>query len=231
MSRRVVLLTVPVAALGLVFAIALARELLVSRPLPAPPAPRASQPSPTSGAAPVPDRGLAADLSAYSMISARSLFNPGRSETSVVASAKPAGRPILHGVVLDGPRSRAYLEDSLVKGVFGYTVGDTVGPGQIKTISADRIMITGPEGTFEVLLNDPAKPKPPAAGVSPAPGAPRPPGVPGAPSAPAAPVPPAPAVRRVIPGPAPSQPPGPPRSSGARGQSSGAGNRSDDDDD
>jgi hypothetical protein len=179
-----------------VFAVALARELVASRPLPAPPAARASLPSPSLGAAAAPDPGPASDLSAYSMISARNLFNPTRSETSAVAAARPAGKPVLHGVVLDGQRSRAYIEDPLAKGVFGYTVGDTVGQGQITTISADRVMIAGPEGTFEVLLNDPSKPKPAPPAVAGAPTAPRPP---------AAPVPPA--VRRSAPGAASGQPP------------------------
>jgi hypothetical protein len=231
LSKRIGLIAFPVAVLGLVFAVLLGRELFLSRPLPASPAPRVSQPSPTAAATPAHSPNAGGDLSAYSMIPARSLFSPGRSETSVAASAKPAGRPVLHGVVVDGPRSRAYLEDSLVKGVFGYTVGDTVGQGQITTINADRVTITGPEGTFEVLLNDPAKPKPPP-GVTPAPAQPRPPAMP------------TPALRR--PGVVPGQPPGvgnqsmgiggrPPGASGrppgASGQSSGASGQSSDDDD
>ena len=190
------MLNIPLAAVGLVFAVALAREIFVSRPLPAPPAARASLPSPTLGATAVPDQGPPSDLSTYSMISARNLFNPARSETSTAVAARPAGKPVLHGVVLDGARSRAYIEDPFAKGVFGYTVGDTVGPGQIQTISADRIMISGPDGTFEVLLHDPSKPKPaPPAAVGAAP-APRPP---------AAPVPPV--MRRPVPRAAPGEAP------------------------
>lgn len=218
MSKRLVLLTVPVAALGLIFAVLLARELFLARPLPAPPAPRIAHPSPRASVMPVPGHNAGGDLNAYSMIPARSLFSPARSETSMAASAKPAGRPVLHGVVLDGPRSRAYLEDSLVKGVFGYTVGDTVGQGQITTISADRVMITGPEGTFEVLLNDPAKPKPPP-GVTPAPAQPQPPGAPGIPG-----------MRR--PGQLPGQPPGAGnQTTGAGGRSPGGGGQSSNKDD
>lgn len=190
------MLNIPLAAVGLVFAVALARELFVSRPLPAPPAARASLPSPALGAAPASDRGPASDLSAYSMISARNLFNPARSETSAAVAARPAGKPVLHGVVLDGSRSRAYIEDPVAKGVFGYTVGDTVGPGQIQTISADRIMISGPEGTFEVLLHDPSKPKPATPAAA---------GVATAPRPPAAPVPPA--MRRPVPRAAPGETP------------------------
>lgn len=196
MSRRLLLLNVPVVAIALAFAVLLAREFLVSRPLPPPPAPRASLPQPTFGETATPNQGPASDLSAYNMIAARNLFNPSRSETSGVAAAKQAGRPVLHGVVLDGQRSRAYIEDPLAKGVFGYTVGDTVGQGQIKTISADRIMIAGPEGTFELLLHDPSKPKPAAPGVVGVPTAPRVPAAPGAPP-----------VRRSPPGAAPAQPP------------------------
>jgi hypothetical protein len=210
-SRRLLVLTIPVAALGLLFAVALAKEILVSRPLPAPPSLRASQTSLTSGGTPVPDDSPVAELTGYGMIASRSLFSPGRSETSTAASAQPAGRPVLHGVVLDGPKSRAYLEDPLVKGVFGYTLGKPVGPGQIKTISADRVLITGPEGTFEVLLNDPSKPKPSVAGVVPAPAAPR---------SHAVPVSPTPAVRRSPAVPAPSQQPAAPMSSSAGDQSS-----------
>ena len=184
------------AAVGLVFAVGLARELVASRPLPAPPAMRASLPSPSLDAAAAPDSDPASDLSAYSVISARNLFNPARSETSMAAAARQTAKPVLHGVVLDGKRSRAYVEDPLAKGVFGYTVGDTVGRGQITTISADRIMISGPEGTFEVLLHDPSKPKPAAPAAAGAAAAPRPP---------AAPV--APAVRRFPPGTTSGQPP------------------------
>ncbi len=190
------MLNVPLAAVGLVLAAALAREIFVPRPLPAPPAARAPLPSPSSGAAAAPDNGAASDPSAYGMISTRNLFNPARSETSTPATARPTGKPVLHGVVLDGPRSRAYVEDPLAKGVFGYTVGDTVGRGQITTISADRIMIAGPEGTFEVLLHDPSKPRP---------AAPAPAGAATAPRPPAAPVPSA--VRRSVPGAVPDQPP------------------------
>ena len=190
------MLNVLLAAVGLVFAVALARELFVSRPLPAPPAARASLPSPTLGAAAAPERGPAPDLSAYSMISARNLFNPARSETSTAAAARPTAKPVLHGVVLDGPRSRAYLEDPLAKRVFGYSVGDTVGPGQIQTISDDRVMISGPEGTLEVLLHDPSKPKPAPPAAADAATAPRPPGGPVLP-----------ATRRLVPRAAPGEAP------------------------
>jgi hypothetical protein len=62
----------------------------------------------------------------------------------------------------------------------------------VQAISADRVIIARPEGRLEVLLQDPAKPRPangaaagapPAAGgeAAPAPQAPTPPGAPAAP--------------------------------------------------
>jgi hypothetical protein len=185
LPKRLVLIAVPVTTLGLLFAVFLGRELLLPRPLPAPPAPRGSEPSSTAAVTPDLGHKAGGDLGAYGVIPSRSLFSPARSETSTVTSAKPAGRPVLHGVVLDGPRSRAYFEVSLAKGVFGYNVGDIVGQGQITTIRADRVMFAGPGGTFEVLLNDPANPKPPAPGVTASPAKSPPPAAPATPVMPA----------------------------------------------
>lgn len=114
-------------------------------------------------------------------IAARNLFNPGRSETATAAA--PVGKPILHGVVIDGAKSRAFLEEPPAKRVSGYSVGDTIGGGRIQQISDDRIVIARPEGLLEVLLQDPSKPRatpasaapgqqPPAAAVAPAPSSP-----------------------------------------------------------
>jgi hypothetical protein len=72
---------------------------------------------------------------------------------------------VLHGVVLDGPKSRAYLEDPLVKRTFGYAVGDTLG-GRVESIAADRVVIGRGDESVEVLLRDPSKPRP----TPPAPG-------------------------------------------------------------
>jgi hypothetical protein len=215
LPRRLLLLTLVVGAVGLVFVFALGRELLTSRPLPPPPAARTAQPAPAAGPVTALARSPGGDLGAYNLIPERNLFNPTRSESSVVAARGPMIKPLLHGVVLDGPRSRAYLEDPAAKRVFSYIVGDTLGPGRIETIGADRVVIASPEGSFEVLLRDPSKPRPapPAAAAAPgAPGAPAatpaaaaptPPGAPVAQSAPTAPgVPPAQqAVRipRVVP--------------------------------
>jgi hypothetical protein len=107
-----------------------------------------------------------------------------------VVAAGP--KPLLHGVVMDGPTSRAYLEDPTVKRTFGYAVGDTVGGGRVQSISEDRVVIARPDGLVEVLLQDPAKPKlavPAAAAATPAP-----PAAPAAPGVPASRVPAAPPV-------------------------------------
>jgi hypothetical protein len=93
------------------------------------------------------------------VIAAQNLFNPARSETAG-AAALPVVKPILHGVVIDGTKSRAFLEDPAVKRVSGYSVGDSVSGGRIQTIADDRVVIARPEGMMEVLLQDPSKPRP-----------------------------------------------------------------------
>jgi len=106
------------------------------------------------------------------VIPARNLFNPGRSETAT-APAVAVAKPILHGVVITGAKSRAFLEDPAAKRVAGYSVGDTVGGGRIQKIADDRVVIARPEGLLEVLLKDPTKPRPaPTASSAPAQGGP-----------------------------------------------------------
>jgi hypothetical protein len=196
-TRRLLLLNVVVGLLGCVFAAGLTRELLAAHPLPSPPAPRGARPaavpasaSPASAPAPA----------AYGVIAAKNLFSPSRSEAPVGPVVAAGPKPLLHGVVMDGPRSRAYLEDPQLKRTFGYSVGDTIGGGQVESISVDRVVIGRADGLLEVLLQDPAKPKapptvapgpaaaaapvaPPRAGLTPAVAEARPPNapVPGAP--------------------------------------------------
>lgn len=102
----------------------------------------------------------------YAAISARNLFNPSRSETVIVATS--TAKPLLHGVVIDGTKSRAYLEDPPAKRVVGFSVGDEVAGGRIQKIASDRVLIARPEGVMEVLLRDPSKPREaPTAAVAP----------------------------------------------------------------
>ena len=162
MTRRLLIVNILLGVFSCFFAVALIRELRVARPLPAPPALRATLPAsvPTPTIAPAP-------LASYEVIAAKTLFSPNRSEVTA-ATAVAGPKPVLHGVVVDGAKSRAYLDDPVAKRVLGYAVGDSIGGGRLQAISPDRVMIAGPQGTVEVLLQDPSKPKPAAA---PTPGA------------------------------------------------------------
>ena len=97
---------------------------------------------------------------------AKYLFSPSRTEGAPRSAQKPAvplpPKPILLGVVVDGPSSRAYLEDPSTKRVFGYQVGDSVAGGKLEKIADDRIQISRSDGVMDVLLSDPTKPRPPA---------------------------------------------------------------------
>lgn len=87
---------------------------------------------------------------------------------------------------MDGPKSRAYIEDALLKRTFSYGIGDTVGGGRVESITADRVVIGRGDGLVEVLLRDPSKPRPAPTAATPtpvtsaaavaAPGTPVPPG-------------------------------------------------------
>jgi hypothetical protein len=164
MPRRLLVLNAVLAIICVAFAVGIVRTLRAKHPLPAPAAQRAaaaSQPTATTEAG---DPGL----EAFAVIAAQNLFNPGRSETA--AAAVSVAKPILHGVVIHGAQSRAYLEDPTAKRVAGYSVGDTImGGGKIQKIADDRVVIARPEGLIEVLLQDPSKPRPaPTATAAPA---------------------------------------------------------------
>lgn len=157
MSRRLLALNILMGALSCLFAAGLIRELITARPLPAPPAVRPAGPTPVS--APVPSQGA----QAYGSIATKNLFHPSRSEALAGPVVATGSKPLLHGLVMDGPKSRAYLEDPVAKRTFGYAVGDAVGSGRLQSISHDRVVIAGPDGPTEVLLQDPSKPRPVAA--------------------------------------------------------------------
>lgn len=170
MSRRLIALNVLIALVVAALGTLLVREVAERRTVPPPSA--AARPATTL--APELDPGAVAavranePISAYDVVAARTLFNPSRSESAPVAvapapAAPPAPRPILHGLVIDEDRSRAWLEDPASKRTFGYAVGDSVGGGRLERIAADRVVIARPEGPIEVLLRDPSKPRPPVA--------------------------------------------------------------------
>jgi hypothetical protein len=147
--------------------ISLGRDLARPQLLPPPPAPRQARPASATSSSPVPEE----KLEQYNVIVAKHLFNPSRSETSAASPATPAiplpPKPLLHGIILDGEKSRAYLEDPSTKRVLSYRVGDPVAGGELKTISADRVSIDRQDGQINVMLKDPAKPAPiPVAGAS-----------------------------------------------------------------
>ena len=221
MPRRLLVLNVALGLVSLFFAVGIVRALLVKHPLPKPTVLRAVAPTPPVAPATASD----AKAEAYAAIAAQNLFNPGRNEMgSSTAATASVVKPILHGIVIEGGKSRAFLEDPSIRRVGGYSIGDSVGGGQIQKIAYDRVVIARPEGIVEVLLQDPSKPRPVAPGPAgpavtvpgqPVPGQPVPgqpvPGqaVPGQVPVPAAPLvqaPPSGPVQ-VAPPPAPGAPP------------------------
>jgi hypothetical protein len=171
LSKPVLFVNAILAGLAVFCAVLLFRDLSHARPIPAMPSPRSAsgQASKLSDqAANSAARGDA--LAAYNVIAAKSLFNPSRSESSATptSTAAPAGpKPLLMGVVVDGARSRAYLEDPASKRVLSYQIGDTVSGGQIEQITSERVLIARPEGSVELLLRDATKltsPAPPGGG-------------------------------------------------------------------
>ncbi len=171
---RWLLLDLVLAVLAGAAGIGLIREVVEGRSLP--PAGVLSESNPRPAA--VPDSAQGSDSqprggpAQYAVVAARSLFAASRGEVAVVAPALAGLKSVLHGVVIDGERSRAYLDDPVAKRVFGYAVGDPVAGGRLEQILDDRVKIRRPEGMVEVLLQDPAKPQaeaPPVAAAAPAP--------------------------------------------------------------
>ncbi len=205
MSKKLIVLNAAIAGVAVVLAVWLVRDLAAKRPLPAPPAPRKAA---AAADEPATENSSREQLAAYNVIVSKYLFNPQRAEGAPEVAAKPAvplpPKPVLLGVVVDGPGSRAYLEDPATKRVFGYQVGDRVAGGKLEKITDDRIQISRSDGQMEVMLRDPSKPKPPAPQPSPAA------------AAPTTPAPPISSGARVEPPPQtppmPGRPPVPPRS-------------------
>jgi hypothetical protein len=154
----------------------LVRELTRTRPLP--PQPVLAEPAPIPAMV-VGRRPLGpVETAQYTIIAMRNLFSVSRSESTEPATLAGTGsRLFLHGVVLDGPHSRAYIEDPATRRVSGYALGDPIGGGRLVRILEDRVAIGRPEGLVEIMLKDPAKPRPES------PAAPTIPGIPPAPAA------------------------------------------------
>jgi hypothetical protein len=227
MSRKLIALNVVIALVAGALAVLLVRDLASGRTsppqVPAVARPATSEPGPPSSA---PRRAAGDSPASYGVVASRNLFSPTRAESPPATPASaPVARegpkPFLHGVILDDVKSRAFLEDPATKRTYGYSVGDAVGGGRLQRIGADRVVIARPEGSVEILLRDPAKPRPappqataPTAGRGQAPRAPgQPPGGPGA--SPGA-APPAPVAPGPVGGPVPTT-----QAPGAPGQTSG----------
>jgi hypothetical protein len=177
--RRLLVLNVLIGLVGGLLAVALVRELLTSRPLPAPAVPRPAPAAAVPASNPTP-----AASGGYGVIVTKNVFSPSRAEAPAGPAATAGPKPLLHGVVIDGAKSRAYLEDPAAGRTFGYAVGDAVAGGRVQAISADRVIIARPDGRLEVLLQDPSKPRPAndaSAGAPPAAGGEAVPATPAAP--------------------------------------------------
>jgi hypothetical protein len=202
MPKKLLIVNALLIAIGTGSAVFIARQLAAPMPMPS------SKERPAAATTTAPAAGeeaAAANPGAYAMVAQRNLFSPTRTEApptpTAGASASPAVKPNLFGVVLRDGAPIAYLEDPTTKRVAGYRVGDNVAGGTVQTISADSVSITRPDGKLDVRLRDPGRPRPapvPAAAVAP--------GVvqPGAPVAPLPGVIPPPAV--AAPGVVPPQP-------------------------
>jgi hypothetical protein len=161
MPKKLILITALLIAISAGSIAFIARQLMAPMPMPVPtrgrPAPAGST---TAGRQ---QDGGRAPASAYSVIAAKNLFSPTRTEAPVTASAGSATaavKPNLFGVVLREGAPIAYLEDPASKRVSGYRIGDAVAGGTIQAINADGVVINRPDGKMDVRLRDPGKPRP-----------------------------------------------------------------------
>jgi hypothetical protein len=169
MPRRFVALNVVLAALSAVLIAYIVRQLVMPAPLPA-----GGRRAAATTVVPSPAETARPPAGSYSVVAARNLFNPSRSESAsgtTTASAAPLVRPNLFGIVVREGASIAYLEDPVTKRVVGYRVGDKVIGGTVQTIKSDSVVIERPDGPLDVRLRDPGKPRaaamPGSAGVPP----------------------------------------------------------------
>ena len=158
MPRKFLALNVVLAALSAVLIAYIARQLLTPTPLPV-----GGRRAAATTVVPPAVETPRAPAGAYTVVAARNLFNPARSESpggaTTTAAAAPLVRPNLFGIVVRDGASVAYLEDPVTKRVVGYRVGDRVVGGTVQTIKADSIVIERSDGPIDVRLRDPGKPR------------------------------------------------------------------------
>jgi hypothetical protein len=158
---RWLLLDLVLVSLASAAGIGLVREVVEGRPLPPPPVTSESSPHPAAPDDSVPaatdQTGAAPEQ--YRVVAAGNLFAASRGTAAAIVAVPAGVKLLLHGVVIDGDRSRAYLDDPVAKRVFGYAVGDSVAGGRLERILDDRVLIRGSDGLVEILLQDPAKPQ------------------------------------------------------------------------
>lgn len=153
MSKRLLLLNLLLVTAAVALSVQIVRILLASPQLPAAPPVTAPQAERTPTEETV---RAGPPLATYDVVAARNLFSPSRSETAA-AAAVPVVKPLLYGIVLKDGTPLAFLEDPITRKVAEYKTGDQVPGGQLERIEADRVVIRRSEGTFEVLLRDPAR--------------------------------------------------------------------------
>jgi len=158
MSGRWLALDVVAGLVGCLLAVELVHALFAPLPLPSPVAP----PKAATGSVDTPATSTADTQVEPDLVTATNLFSPSRSEERHRVTTTRHPRPILHGIVMDGARSRAYLEDPVARRVFGYRTDDVIAGGRVVSIESDRVTISRVEGPLELLLQDPAKPGPTA---------------------------------------------------------------------
>jgi hypothetical protein len=113
-----------------------------------------------------------AGIQSYIFVAEKNIFSPERKEYPIVpppsAQVKPPiVRPqiILYGVTMAGNYQSASIVNPgrpLKKGereMMSVKAGDQIGGFKVAKILADRIVVEGPEDSFEVLLYDPRTPK------------------------------------------------------------------------
>src|SRR5688572_19142456 len=171
MPKRLLALNVLMAAVAALAIVYIVQQAMA--PLPMPGAGRARPAAAVSTAAPAETGRPAAG--AYGVVTARNLFSPTRSEapaSSVAVNTPALVKPNLFGVVLREGAPIAYLEDPATKRVAGYRVGDSIVGGTVQKSSADGVTISRPDGSVDVRLRDPSRPRPAPVAQPPAAGTP-----------------------------------------------------------